>query len=713
VSEIGSATFGLVVGLGRFRRELGQAEKEADKSGEEIGDELVDGATTKVEKGSGRLTSALTAIGVAGGAALGLAFAETLDIGAAEDKLAASLGLTGAAAERAGDTAGRLYADAYGESIEQVNSAVASVLSTLGDFAKTDADLERLSQHALNFAHVFDQDVAQAVGNAGVLINSGLARDADEAFDLLTASMQRVPVSVRDELMEATNEYSQFFAGLGLDGQQAMGILVEASKGGTYQLDKVGDALKELRIRATDMSAGTVAAYDTLGLNAEEMTAKLLTGGADAKSAFDQIVAGLSGIEDPATKANTAIALFGTPFEDISGDAAKTDELLRTLATGGMADVAGAATTMGETVNDNAATEVEEFRRGALLRLTNFIGNTAIPKMRGLVDWFGRNEDAALAAKVVLAGVAAAVATHYTVMATKAVYASAKTAASMGLMAAKWAWMGIQALAHAAKIALAWLISLGPIALVIAAVVGLVALIIIHFDTIKRWIGQAWEWVKEKTGQAWEWVKTKVGQAAQFITDLFLNWTLVGRIVKHWDTIKSAAGAAWDWITGKVQGVISWFTGVPGALASAASGMWDWITSSFKSALNSVIGVWNNFSIPSITIGGWNPPGPGPSFPSFSTPTINTPNIAYLEHGGSVLSQGAAWVGEAGPELLELPRGARVTPLDRVGSDADRGAGGHEIIKLYIDGRQVTEVVRDRMTDIRRRNGRPSLAGTF
>jgi hypothetical protein len=42
--------------------------------------------------------------------------------------------------------------------------------------------------------------------------------------------------------------------------------------------------------------------------------------------------------------------------------------------------------------------------------------------------------------------------------------------------------------------------------------------------------------------------------------------------------------------------------------------------------------------------------------------------IPGLEEGGSILSSGRVLVGESGPELLDLPHGARVTPLGQTQS---------------------------------------------
>ena len=77
-----------------------------------------------------------------------------------------------------------------------------------------------------------------------------------------------------------------------------------------------------------------------------------------------------------------------------------------------------------------------------------------------------------------------------------------------------------------------------------------------------------------------------------------------------------------------------------------------------KLPLNSMIGLINGFikGLNKIQVPDWVPGVGGKG--------INIPEIPKLAKGGTITTAGAAIVGEAGAELLELPRGARVTPLD-------------------------------------------------
>jgi len=371
---------------GKLRSELGgpavKAGRDAgEKTGKAFGEKFGETAKEYAAKA-----------GVAASAALAAGFAKDMSIDKGTDKLAASLGLTPEQSKVAGATAARLYTGSFGESLDDVNNAVGSVMSTLGRFSGGEKDIERLTGRALDFASAFDADVNTAVGNAGILLDTGLAKSGDEAFDLLVASTQRVPTAFRDELSEATKEYSQFFAGLGFTGQEAMGVLVEASKGGTYMVDKVGDSIKELTIKTRDGNKDTGKALQSMfGTDqTKRLLADLAAGGPKAKAAFTQIAKGVGSIKDPVKKSQAALALFGTPFEDISGDATKMDEVLDSMAKGSLQNFSGAAEEMGDTLNDNTSTKFEGFKRKIELATASFSGflgplGIALPALGGLV----------------------------------------------------------------------------------------------------------------------------------------------------------------------------------------------------------------------------------------------------------------------------------------------------------------------------------------
>ncbi|MFF4412113.1 phage tail tape measure protein [Streptosporangium sp. NPDC001559] len=380
---------GLDDGLDEARR---VARRRGEQSGEEFGDGAEDSGRPRVAAAGDGFMSTLKGLGwAAAGAVIGellmSGFTSALDAEDAKAKLVAQLGATGKESEKLGKAAGELYVKAYGDSMDEVAEALGAVGSTLVDVGKvSQSTLQNTAARALDLSRIFDIDVNRSVASVGILIKTGMAKNASEAFDLITASLQRVPAAVREDLLDAADEYSVFFKGLGINGQEAFGILAKAAEGGTIQLDKAGDALKEFRIRSVDMSASSVAAYKTLGLNAEDMSKKILAGGPSAKKAFQQILDGILSIHDPVKREQVAVALFGTQFEDLGNIDALA--ALRP-ASNALDDVGGAAKRAGDALHDTASNRIEEFKRGISQNLTNFLGGEVLPAIEDFADKVG------------------------------------------------------------------------------------------------------------------------------------------------------------------------------------------------------------------------------------------------------------------------------------------------------------------------------------
>ena len=112
-----------------------------------------------------------------------------------------------------------------------------------------------------------------------------------------------------------------------------------------------------------------------------------------------------------------------------------------------------------------------------------------------------------------------------------------------------------------------------------------------------------------------------------------------------------------------VEDMIDWFsegglTGVFKKFGDFFKGLWEGITSVFKTAVNFIIKGINTL------IEGLNKIKPPQWLTDLTGVTgVNLNPIPLLAEGGDIQAAGKAIVGEEGPELLDLPRGARVTPL--------------------------------------------------
>ena len=94
----------------------------------------------------------------------------------------------------------------------------------------------------------------------------------------------------------------------------------------------------------------------------------VLTGGESARKAMEKTAKGLLSIQDPATRANAAISLFGTPIEDLSID--QIPAFLSALAnvSNRLGDTRGSADRLGDTLRDREGRPVldavETLRQG-------------------------------------------------------------------------------------------------------------------------------------------------------------------------------------------------------------------------------------------------------------------------------------------------------------------------------------------------------------
>lgn len=353
-------------------KRVAEAQERAAASTREQADAMGE-ASTKAglyERSMEKVKGAMGSLaGIAAGAGAGLAATFWSNVGRDkdQDRLTAQLGLDPMQALAAGKAAGALFRGAYGESLEDVNAAVGAVMSSISGMRNaSQADLQAVSGAALDIADAFEIDVQTSAQTAGIMVQNGFAKTGMEAMDLLTVAFQRVPAAMREELPDIINEYGTYFSQMGFSGDQAFSLLVNAASNGQIALDKTGDAVKEFQIRSTDMSKTSVAAYDTLGLSAEQMANDILAGGERARGATTTIAKGLLEIEDPAERANTAIALFGTPLEDIGVN--KVPVFLQSLidSGAGMEGVEGAATGLGTTLADNFGTKMEAAKRTAI-----------------------------------------------------------------------------------------------------------------------------------------------------------------------------------------------------------------------------------------------------------------------------------------------------------------------------------------------------------
>lgn len=492
-------------------------------------------------------------------AALGKGIGSALDMDSAVRQMTAGLALTGPAAQTAGAAAGHMYSNAYGGSMEEVTAAVGATLSSItGLSAASQPEIEAMTGKIMDLSKAFEMDVGRTAQVAGQMITTGLAKDGTEAADLLAASLAKVPVGVREDVMDAVDEYGPMFAQLGLSGGEAMTMLVDASAQGAYGIDKTGDAFKELTIRATDGSKSTADAMKLIGSDAGEMASMMAMGGKDARTAMDEIANGLSTIEDPALQAQTAIALFGTPLEDLGTE--NIPNFINSILNSqeALGTVEGSAAKLGDTINTGPAASFATFQRQAETALGS-LGSQALPILTPIVQKLTEFAPAIVPIVLGLGGLAGVV---LLVNGAMAAYA----AGSAIVRGATVAWTGVQWLLNASIFAnpITWII-VGIVAL-IAAIVALV----MNWDSVVAFITQVW-------GGFINWIGVVIGGFVAWWNGVWAGF--VGWTTGLWSGF--VAG-----LTGLWQGFISWIQAVVGGFVAFLSG-------AFQSAVSFAVAVWS------------------------------------------------------------------------------------------------------------------------
>ena len=263
---------------------------------------------------------AATALAGIGTAAAGIAVAATsvyTEHEKAANSLAAATGATGKELENLQSAMETVYQNNFGESIEDAANAVSLVSRNIKDLS--DQEIAGATEAAIALRDAFEYDVEEST-RAAAAIRKNFGGSAEEAFGLIAAGAQN-GLDYSGELIDTINEYSSQFSKLGFSADGMFQLLQSGADSTAWNLDKVGDAVKEFSIRAIDGSNTTVAAFEALGYNAATMMDTFAAGGDGANQAFFDVLNTLMDMEDQVARDALGVSLFGTMWEDLGTEA--------------------------------------------------------------------------------------------------------------------------------------------------------------------------------------------------------------------------------------------------------------------------------------------------------------------------------------------------------------------------------------------------------
>ncbi|RGB69888.1 hypothetical protein DW086_01790 [Harryflintia acetispora] len=699
---------------GKVDKSLGTSTKAANKQ------------LATIQKAANKVSTTMTAGLAAMGTGAIAATKYLADLGGewqtATNQVAASTGAAGKELEGLRDVMEDVYAANYGDSVADVGDAVAMVNRNMANLDQN--GLTAATEGALALRDAFEYDVAEST-RAAEAIRKNFGSSAEEAFSLIAAGAQN-GLDYSGELIDTINEYSSQFAKLGFDADGMFNILQAGADGTAWNLDKVGDAIKEFSIRAIDGSDSTVEAFTSLGYNAENIMATFAAGGEGANKAFFDVINTLMAVDDQVERDALGVALFGTMWEDLGTEAMEAmagasqaaydtegalekinqvkyndlDSAIQGIGRQMEVDLLPAADAVYQSLMDSMP-EITEAMEEVSPVIAEIAGDFAdwaggaisdglpvlVDGIRDFADWAGKAYEKA---KPFLSFLWEHKGTVLAVAAALRVLGPAIGAVTTAMNAFKTAKTFMALLQSSGKIAQVTAafqrfgsILTGPLGIIIA-VAAAIALLYKNWDTVKAWLVNFGNTVN----QIWTNFSNMVGNAIAAIGEKF---PLLGAYLQGW----------WESIQAAVDNVKAIFQNIIDFISNVFSGNWSaaWqnivnifgnlfgmIVNLAKAPINGVISAINwvlsKINSISVTIPDWVPGVGG------KTLGFNIPTIPQLAEGGVATSPTLAEIGEGGEPEAVMPLSKLAALLDEYtkkpkptgGADGQEGGDGETIV---------------------------------
>lgn len=580
---------------------------------------------------------------------------------------------TGTATEEMGkykDMINNVYKDNFGESINDVAEAMATVNQNMSYL--DDSALQRCTEYAYTLSDTFGYDVAESTRAADTLIkNYGVS--AREAFNLITQGAQS-GMDYSGEMIDSINEYSVQFKKLGLDAEDMFSIFANGAQNGAFNLDKVGDAVKEFSIRAIDGSDTTKQGFEALGMDAAKMAEKFGAGGDTAKEAFNEVIKGLASMNDPVAQSTAGVNLFGTMWEDLG------PQVITSMSTASDA-IDKSKESIEELVNvkyDTLSGALGGLWRTIQVDVLQPIGNQLIPyvtkginAIQKFTDKWNKLGPATQKTIVKFAAVAAA--------AGPVLLGFGKVSTGIGTLVSDTGKIGsvLKKLTGASGFSGLAKVMTGPFGIAAAAVAAAALLIYKNWDRIAPILQK----IGDRFAEFWQTVKPQLEPFVEFVEKIasYLKETF-GPVVEEifnfagefivgtFDTI----GVAIDALLTMFEGIISFLSGVfktdwesvwngcKEFVGTAFSGLADMVKVPINAVISIVNGAISKINSIHFTVPEWVPGIGGKGWEG-----LNIPQIPTLAKGTDNWQGGIVQISEKGGEIVDLPSGSRVYPHDK------------------------------------------------
>ena len=631
----------------KHTKEYKEAVENAKKELDEFKDKANE-AFDAVKTGATVIAGAVSAMG-------GYALSLSVDFDKAFNTLVTKTGASNEELEDLNEIMENIYANNFGESIEDVANAMAIVKTTTD---LTNDELEGVTQNALLMRDTFDFEVNESIRAVNSLMDQ-FGITADEAYNLMAQGAQK-GLNQNDDLLDTINEYSVQFKNAGYTAEDMFNMLANGVKEGTWSVDKLGDAVKEFNIRMSDGSAKD--AVEALGFSWETVSESWSKGGDEAKEVFNMLINELDGLENTTEGYGIGVGLLGTMYEDLGHDAV----LALSQVDGEISKTSDTLKQINETKYDDIGSAIQGLGRTLQTDLVEPLGDELKPYVESMIGYVQANGPEI---KELLSNVVKSVGDFVGFMVNNGeLILSVVTGIGAGLLVWNVASIiksvvgainAFKVANEAATVAQALfnaVLNANPLMLIVslitAVVVALVTFVATNEDARKK-IKEIWTAIKGFFSDAWKSVVNTWDSAKTYFSNLWTGIKTVFSAVKPylsnqfseaWQSIKnvfsgwsSFFGNLWTTIKNKFSNI---GTSIANAISGAVKSGINGVISSIESTINRGIGLINGAirlanKLPGVNVG-----------------TISTVSFPRLARGGIIDSPTFAQIGEDGAEAV-------------------------------------------------------------
>ena len=511
-----------------------------------------------------------------------------------------------------------IYAMNLGDNLNEVANAMAQVKQQTKE---TDpSKLQEMTENALVMQETFDYDVAESMRAVNSLMNQ-FGISSDEAFNLLVQGTQN-GLNANGDMLDVINEYSVQFKNAGYSADDMFNMLVNGAESGTWSIDKMGDSFKEFNIR---MSDGTVAeALEEQGIKIDDLAERYGKGGESAQQAMSEVIQAIMSVEDENERYKLGVEAFGTMWEDLGEDAIVS--MMNTK--GSIESTKQSMEEVNQLRMDNITTQIGEIGRMIQQDFLIPIAENLLPVLKEGLQWIGDNLNWLLP---VIVGIGVALSTYFVVSKVISFIGVVKNLITM-------VKSGTTVMA-----ALNTVMSLNPIALVVAAIVGLIAIFALLWNKCEGfrnfWIG------------LWNNIKTVFSNAKESISNMVTN--LQNKISSVWENIREKTSNVFNGIKSTVSNIWN-------SIKDTISEKIESAKNKVKSVIDSIKGFFSfKFSWPSIPMPHFSVSPSGWKIGDLLKGSIPRLGISWYKEGGIFTkptvfdtATGLKGVGEAGAEAV-------------------------------------------------------------